>query len=73
MRMAIPETDPTATCEALTQTPGVTASVDLGLWSPSADRHPVLIYLASLAPGPRRTMQQALHVIANLLAAGTTA
>jgi hypothetical protein len=34
---------------------------------PPADRHPVAVYLASLARGSRRTMKQALNVIANLI------
>lgn len=38
-----------------------------------ADRHPVRIYLASLAPGSRRTMRQALDVVAGLLVPGSTA
>ncbi len=34
------------------------------------DRHPVAVYLSSLAPGSRRTMRQALGVIAKLVSGG---
>ena len=36
----------------------------------SPDRHPVLVYLARLAPGSRRTMRQALENIADCFGAG---
>ena len=36
---------------------------------PSSE-HPALVYLASLAPGSRRTMRQALDVVASILTAG---
>lgn len=36
------------------------------------DQHPVAVYLASLALGSRRTMKQALGVVANLVAPGST-
>ena len=35
-----------------------------------ADRHPAPVYLAHLAPGSRRTMRQALEVIADLVSGG---
>ncbi len=36
------------------------------------DEHPVAVYLASLAPGSRRTMKQALRVIVSVVAPGAT-
>jgi hypothetical protein len=35
-----------------------------------ADRHPALVYLASLGPGTRRTMRQSLDVVAATLTGG---
>ena len=35
-----------------------------------ADRHPAAVYIASLAPGSRRTMRQALDAIAGFLTSG---
>jgi site-specific recombinase XerD len=35
-----------------------------------ADRHPAAVYLASLAPGSRRTMRQALDAVAGILTRG---
>ncbi len=37
---------------------------------PPLDRHPVAVYLASLAPGSRRTVQQSLDTIAGMLSGG---
>lgn len=34
---------------------------------PSADQHPATVYLARLAPGSRRTMSEALNVVASIL------
>jgi len=36
----------------------------------SPDRHPAAVYVSSLAPGSRRTMRQALDVVAGLLTSG---
>ena len=37
-----------------------------------ADRNPALVYVASLAPGSRRTMTEALAIIAGMVAPGVT-
>ncbi len=38
--------------------------------SPALDRHPVAVYLASLAPGSRRCMRTALNLVARTLSGG---
>ncbi len=38
--------------------------------APQADRHPAFTYLASLSPGSRRTMRQALDVMAGIVSGG---
>lgn len=37
-----------------------------------ADRNPALVYVTSLAPGSRRTMTEALAIIADMVASGVT-
>jgi integrase/recombinase XerD len=71
MRRIVPGIDSSAMTGALAPT---SQSAGLVVCSPlPADRHPVAVYLASLAPGSRRTMRQALNVIASMISAGTTA
>ncbi len=62
MRMPLLETNP--------GTFNSTATVAVQTSQP--DQHPVAVYLASLALGSRRTMMQALSVVANLVAPGST-
>ena len=51
--------------------PVLDASCDLVLAPPAiGDRHPVAVYLARLAVRSRRTMEGALHTVAQLLTAG---
>src|SRR5438876_845923 len=46
------------------------AAALVAVQAPPADRHPAAVHVASLAPGSRRTMRQALVVIAGLLRVG---
>ena len=47
-----------------------TAAVSAVIPAPGPSTHPVAIYLARLAPGSRRTMRQALDVVAEILTDG---
>lgn len=69
--MAILGSDANVESGAVVPTSPSAALVELS--SPRlADRHPVAVYLGSLAPGSRRTMKQSLDVIASMISAGTT-
>jgi site-specific recombinase XerD len=62
MRIVLRETEPAEpTCTAIVS--GQTIQ---------PDQHPAAVYLASLSPGSRRTMRQALGVVATLVAPGST-
>ena len=52
-----------------TMPPGIQPSAQL-VARRTADEHPVLVYLARLAPGSRRTMRQSLDTIAGIVSNG---
>lgn len=74
MRTNLLGTDAKETTTAIAPTSGV---AEAGLAhlssSPPAERHPVAVYLAGLAPGSRRTMRQALNVVANMISVNASA
>lgn len=76
MRMPLLGTDAAPPREAIVPVAYDVANLPLvviGGPSEPADWQPVRVYLASLAPGSRRAMRQALDVVAALLSAGSTA
>lgn len=50
--------------------PAVPADLAVPAENVPADRHPVATYLAALAPGSRRTMRDALNIVARYLSGG---
>lgn len=75
MRTGLLGTNATPTTTALAPTSGIAAEVGLVRLSspPPPDRHPVAVYLAGLAHSSRRTMRQALDVVANMISSGSSA
>lgn len=76
MRMPLLSTDAGASREAfipVAHKVGNLAVLVDDVSSDRVDRHPVRVYLASLAPGSRRTMRQALDVVANMISAANSA
>lgn len=73
MRVIVPGSDDDGAREALVPVVHEVESPLVIREAGHADRHPVRVYLATLAPGSRRTMRQALDVIAGLLVAGSDA
>lgn len=74
MRMKLLDTEGTPATTALARALGIAFQESLVSPSsaPAVDRHPVAVYLASLAPGSRRTMRQALNVVANMISVGAS-
>jgi site-specific recombinase XerD len=73
--MALLDTDSTPTTGAVG--PASWSATDAGLVGlslpPASDRHPVAVYLASLAVGSCRTIRQALNVVASMISANASA